>query len=226
MTNSKHTKGACVWCGRQLTGSGMTHHLRSCAKRYDAIDLTLKDSKRGQYVYHLKTQDAYTGNYWLHLEMNGNSTLSNLDDYLRAIWLECCGHLSEFTLDGMRQAVNMRTKAKNILKPGMTLRHIYDFGTSSETLIEVVGERFGQPLTPHPIFLMARNDPPEIFCDKCDHPATVLVPEWVEIAGDLNVLCEKHARQILKGLDEETLPIVNSPRTGMCGYTGPALPPY
>ncbi len=226
MTDSKHTKGTCIWCGRQFTSFGMSRHLRNCTKRFETIDLTIKNAQRGQHLYHLKIRDAYTGNYWLHLEMNGNSSLSALDDYLRAIWLECCGHLSEFTLDGTRQVINMRTKAKNILELGMILRHIYDFGTSSETLIEVVDERFGQPLSSHPILLMARNDPPDILCDKCDRPATVLVPEWVEIAGDLNVLCEKHARQILKDLYDETLPIVNSPRTGMCGYTGPALPPY
>jgi len=32
--------------------------------------------------------------------MRGSATLTKLDDYLRAIWLECCGHLSKFTIGG------------------------------------------------------------------------------------------------------------------------------
>jgi len=32
--------------------------------------------------------------------MRGSATLAKLDDYLRAIWLECCGHLSKFTIGG------------------------------------------------------------------------------------------------------------------------------
>ena len=34
------------------------------------------------------------------LEMRGSATLAKLDDYLRAIWLECCGYLSGFTIGG------------------------------------------------------------------------------------------------------------------------------
>mgnify|MGYP003830122133 FL=1 len=226
MTNIKHTKGARILCGCQMTSYGMSRHLSTCAKRNEAINIANQTSESAQYLYHLKIKDTYTGNYWLYLEMNDNANLFDLDDYLRAIWLECCGHLSEFTIYNTRQKINMRTKAKNILEPGMTLLHIYDFGTSSKTLIEVVDERFGQPLTTHPIFLMARNEPPEILCQKCERPATVLIPEWMEIERDLFTLCEKHARKILGDSYSETLPIVNSPRTGMCGYTGPAEPPY
>ena len=32
--------------------------------------------------------------------MPASDTLADLDDFLRAIWLECCGHLSEFTIGG------------------------------------------------------------------------------------------------------------------------------
>ena len=33
--------------------------------------------------------------------MCGSATLEELDHYLRTIWLECCGHLSQFTIGGM-----------------------------------------------------------------------------------------------------------------------------
>src|SRR5260370_19281758 len=34
----------------------------------------------------------------MHLELPANATLADLDDFLRDTWLECCGHLSEFTI--------------------------------------------------------------------------------------------------------------------------------
>ena len=54
---------------------------------------TDKQPGRNQTLYHLQVQDAWDGNYWLHLEMRGSATLEDLDFYLREIWLECCGHL-------------------------------------------------------------------------------------------------------------------------------------
>ncbi|HEX7243833.1 MAG TPA: hypothetical protein VF263_26335, partial [Longimicrobiaceae bacterium] len=49
-------------------------------------------------LVHLQVEDAWTGQYWLHLEMNGSAALDDLDDYLRVIWLECCGHMSRFSV--------------------------------------------------------------------------------------------------------------------------------
>jgi hypothetical protein len=36
--------------------------------------------------------------------------------------------------------------------------------------------------------------------------------------------CEAHADE--HEHDDMLMPVVNSPRTGMCGYDGPAEPPY
>ena len=38
------------------------------------------------------------------------------------------------------------------------------------------------------------------------------------------MFCQEHADE--HEHDDMLMPIVNSPRTGMCGYTGPAEPPY
>jgi hypothetical protein len=63
-------------------------------------------------------------------------------------------------------------KVEQVFSPGVELTHIYDFGTSSETLIKAVGEREGKPLSSHPIFLMARNDEPEATCIECGQLAS------------------------------------------------------
>jgi hypothetical protein len=42
------------------------------------------------------------------------------------------------------------------------------------------------------------------------------------------MFCDAHTEEHAEDLDHEEMmmPIVNSPRTGMCGYDGPAEPPY
>ena len=37
--------------------------------------------------------------------MKAKSTLEELDDFLRGAWLECCGHLSDFEIDGITYMV-------------------------------------------------------------------------------------------------------------------------
>ncbi|HEY0739028.1 MAG TPA: hypothetical protein VGD69_29180 [Herpetosiphonaceae bacterium] len=126
-------------------------------------------------MYHLQVQDAWNGDFWLHLEMDGMARLIDLDTYLRAIWLECCGHLSQFSIGGWDgAAMPIKRKIADIFTPDVVVTHIYDFGTSSETLIKAVGTRTGQPLTKFPIFLMARNNPPEEVCIECSRQASAL----------------------------------------------------
>ena len=78
--------------------------------------------------------------------MRGSATLADLDHYLRAIWLECCGHLSRFSVGGWDGAeISKRRRVEQVFRLGLELVHIYDFGTSSETLIKVVDGRKGKP---------------------------------------------------------------------------------
>lgn len=51
-------------------------------------------------LVHLRMQDAYSGAFWFDAEVRGTATLTDVDSYLRAIWLECCGHMSRFSLEG------------------------------------------------------------------------------------------------------------------------------
>ncbi len=120
----------------------------------------------------------------------------------------------------------MRRTADEVFEVGMQLTHIYDFGTSSETLIKVVGKREGKPITSRPIKLLARNIMPAVNCKQCHQPAAWLCQECsVEEAG-WGVLCDEHAQTHPHDNYGEPIRLVNSPRLGMCGYDGPAEPPY
>lgn len=106
------------------------------------------------------------------------------------------------------------------------MTHIYDFGTTSETLITCVGVREGKPTTSHPIALMARNLQPEATCMECGQPAAWLCMECVYEHEESGLPCDKHVQDHSREDYGEPFPLVNSPRVGMCGYTGPAEPPY
>jgi hypothetical protein len=177
----------------------------------------------------VRVQDAYGKDFWLDLEMRGSASLTALDKYLRAIWLECCGHLSKFTVGGWGgYDVGKSRKADDVFRKETALLHLYDFGTTSETEIHVISSRHGRATTSHPIALMARNNMPERTCQECDQPAAYLCMECL-IEGDEEgegFLCEEHAKDHPHIDYGEPVPLVNSPRLGMCGYDGPAEPPY
>lgn len=238
MSNSKQSTGACVYCGREMTRGGLARHLRACAQRQQAI--AAANARRGsdQTLYHLQVQDAWSGAFWLHLEMRGNATLKDLDFYLREIWLECCGHLSAFEIGpvsytqissyGMDisygQEKSMNVRVHRLFRPGMEIPYEYDFGTTSELLIKVVDQRQGKPTTENPIVLMARNTFQSPKCGICENPGEWVCAECLWDNGAPDVFCAAHAET--HEHEEMLMPIVNSPRTGMCGYDGPAEPPY
>jgi hypothetical protein len=221
-----------------MTRSGLARHLKTCAKRLEVQAEADKTRRHKQTLYHLQVQDAWDGYYWLHLEMRGEATLEDLDSYLRAIWLECCGHLSAFTIGDVRytqvfddgMAIDeeraMDVKVSALFTPGLEIPYEYDFGTTTELLIKIVDQREGRPTTSHPIVLMARNkfEPPS--CMECGQPATYLCNECLYEREDNRCeLCDEHA-ETHEHEEYYVMPLVNSPRVGQCGYTGPAEPPY
>jgi hypothetical protein len=227
MSRRKQSRGKCAFCERELTKGGMARHLPTCPQRRELISAANQKPGKDQQLYHLQVQDAWQGDYWLHLEINGSANLTGLDRYLRAIWLECCGHLSQFSVGGWRgEEIPKRTRVDRIFEPGIELTHIYDFGTSSITLIKMLRTREGKPLTRYPITLMARNDPPKMSCMECERQASWLCIECMYEWNAPGTLCEQHAETHPHENYGEPIPLVNSPRVGMCGYDGPAKPPY
>mgnify|MGYP002398251250 CR=1 FL=1 len=116
-------------------------------------------------LYHLRVQARGQPEFWLDIEARGESQLTDLDDYLRAIWLECCGHLSRFSVGGWSG-------------------------------------------------------------DECGADAAWLCEECLIEDQIWGVLCDEHAKEHPHDNYGEPIRLVNSPRLGMCGYTGPAEPPY
>ena len=162
----------------------------------------------------------------MHLDVPGKAALEDLDGFLRDIWLECCGHLSEFEIDGIRysgspmdefdESDDTCIKMNEVVKPGMKFRHLYDFGSTTELALKVVSELEGCPAGKK-IRVLARNEPPAIVCTNCGQSAKQVCTQC--FYDDKGWLCGKCARTHECG-EEMLLPVVNSPRVGVCGYTG------
>lgn len=100
MPRKAQSKGTCAYCGQVIAKGGAAKHLSACPERRIAREKAAHQNIRSETLYHLRVQDAGGGEFWLDLEMRGSATLYDLDFYLRAIWLECCGHMSRFSFGG------------------------------------------------------------------------------------------------------------------------------
>lgn len=221
--------GTCSFCKATFTKGTMTKHLKSCKQRKEAAKIASDPQKprsRKTKIFHLVVEGRYLPRYWLHLEAQAEATLGDLDDFLRGIWLECCGHLSAFTLQGQSYLCEFSDEyggegigiaLEEVLRPGLKFYHEYDFGSTTELTLKVVSTREGE-LKSDPIQLLARNEPPLTPCNACGKIATHVCTEclWSDEGG---WLCDECARDHKCG-DEMLLPVVNSPRVGICGYTG------
>ena len=226
--------GLCSFCGETFTTRTIKRHLANCAKRQEAESKVAHSKKaRTLPLYQLQVEGpGMFGKYWLTIELPADATLRNLDQFLRNIWLECCGHMSAFEIAGQRYSVSpmndpffgiqersMAAKLYDVAPPGAKLDYEYDFGTTSELKLKVVGEREG-PRTDRAVQVLARNASPVVQCEGCrEAPAVEICTEC--LYGDPEdpaLFCEACAEE--HEHEDMFLPLVNSPRTGLCGYTG------
>jgi len=204
----------------------MTKHLASCERRESIYKTPSGNGKSGKKkVFHIIVEGYNQPEYWIHLDVRTDATLEDLDMFLREIWLECCGHLSAFTIQGTRyegvenefmEVELMDVTLGEILSPGRGFHHEYDFGDTTMLVLKVMSERDGE-LKRKGIRLLARNDSPLITCEACEKTATQVCSQCIWEGGGW--FCDKCARRHECG-EDMFLPVVNSPRVGMCGYTG------
>lgn len=96
------SRGTCNFCQQTVAKSGISRHLKSCKTRLATIEqLPAKEKLKSERVFHLAVEGTYAIDYWMHIEIPASAALTELDRFLRDVWLECCGHLSEFTISGV-----------------------------------------------------------------------------------------------------------------------------
>jgi len=236
-TERKKLNGKCNFCGGTFSKAAMTNHLMSCKERKTTLikpSSGQKPRRQDKKIFHLLVEGAHRPEYWMHLEVPADATLKALDNFLREIWVECCGHLSAFTIGNVRyeretggvDAIwtmifgrgiptrSMNVRMGSVLHSGLKFDYEYDFGTPTYLKLRVLSEREGYIKS---IQILARNDPPQITCEVCGKAATQVCSQC--IWEDKGWLCDMCAREHECG-EDMLLPVVNSPRVGMCGYTG------
>ncbi len=207
----------------------MTRHLEACEQRV-AIQAEAESHQKVQKTraFHLIVEGYRLPMYWMHLEVSAGTTLALLDRFLRDTWLECCGHLSAFEIGGVRYSVdaaiyewdtgskNMQVRLDTVLHPGQMCSYEYDFGSTTELTLKVITER-EVVAKKKVIEILARNNLPMVPCDVCGEPATSICTQC--IYEDKGCLCDACVKDHECG-EEMLMPMVNSPRAGVCGYTG------
>ena len=231
------TDGQCYLCGETYTKRGMNRHLRSC----------LPAPETGTNAVVLRISGTQRSDYWIHTLLDRETTLLTLDSFLREFWVECCHHLSSFEVagtdykndsPGVLGAKSQRGQSMDISLGTVLDRHtaeeisyVYDWGSSTNLTLSVVetGQLELSTLasdseedisTSHEgLLLLTRNELPDRECASCGDAAEQICQGCLHRRGPDALYCQACA----DGHDcgrPQFLPVVNSPRSGVCGYTG------
>jgi hypothetical protein len=201
--------GKCKNCGAMLEKKEMSSHIIKCAKTADG------KGREEQIIQVLIEADGMP-EYWLYVEGKEGATFLELDDFLRKIWLECCDHLSGFY--EMRNQISKSTTFLDYFnKEGIKFRYKYDFGSTTALIGKSVNRRKGS-IGKQAIRLLAQNVPLKLICSECEKPAELVCPYCKDVEPTL--FCAAHAEKHKCASEETFLPVVNSPRMGVCKYTG------
>ena len=220
-------KGTCALCGASIDKRRSAVHHGICAAAHDV------DTARAGDLLTFRITAMGAREYWLDVEADAAAALSKLDRFLRDTWVECCGHLSMFSvstyryssspsdLSGLLGRANsersMRAKIGEVFgRTGDKGTYDYDFGSTTRLAIERTGGRDGR-IGRQSVRLLVRNDPLPWTCGVCGRPATLVCHSHETDSSPF--VCAAHEKDHPCS-DGMFLPVVNSPRMGICGYAG------
>ncbi len=210
------TRGQCRLCGRTFSKAQMTQHIKSCL------------AKKGQGDHMLLVVQDLSRLFWVYMTVATSVDLMSFDYMLRDLWVECCDHMSAFSSGSVSyladpepswgmpgRELGMNVRLKTALQTTGTLKYQYDFGSTTELTIRLISVNVAG--NHGAMEILARNELPVIPCLECEKPATTLVfKDW-----EPEPYCEACCGEV----EEMALPVINSPRMGVCGYGGPSREP-
>ncbi|MCE5219832.1 MAG: SEC-C domain-containing protein [Clostridium sp.] len=206
-------KAKCYYCNKELTERTIKRHMKTCSEMKKIIDEKgINDKeKRNQFIIAIKPK--YAGNeYCIYLSIDGTLGLIYIDQFIRDIWVECCGHLSGFRIKGkFYQEYSMNAKLNDILNIDEKFEYEYDFGSTTHLILEVV-DIIQVPSSFSQIEIIARNNEIKHECEICGAEAKYFSYEKDE--WECESCIDKDDDMISK------FDYCNSPRDGVCGYDG------
>jgi hypothetical protein len=206
------SEGRCLYCSEMVSQRSIVTHLK---KHLQKIEKENPSTKQTAFLISIKDAEMF-----LQVLIKGDATFEVLDNFLRDIWMECCGHLSSFyTQNG---EISFTKKMKDVLEPKLKLNYDYDFGSTTTVMLQVA-DSFKINMK-EKILLLSRNEPLKIMCRQChQQPASSICMVHVYDEGEgfyCGQCAEKHAEECEDFADYAEMPVVNSPRMGVCGYEG------
>ena len=212
MSEELTSEGKCLYCEQVFSQKEIVKHV---AKHLAEKEKTESGTKTQTY-YHIVVEADIM---FLHLLVKGTASLKPIDTFLRKIWLECCGHMSGFRKG--RVEIGMSKKVQDILANKEKL--VYEYDSGSTTRLYVKGLKHYELNETSTIILLSRNEPLQIMCSTCGkEPAVCMCSTccWEMDAFFCKKCAKKHAKECEDFADYSEMPVVNSPRMGVCGYEG------
>ncbi|UUX92099.1 hypothetical protein [Methanoplanus endosymbiosus] len=215
--------------GRCLVSKNDTTKRKAKTEIIKALKADRAEEKKPQSWLVLFTGEGMP-EYWIYLLVDRKATLKDIDKKLRAVWLECCGHLSSFKIAGrdyesfpegafLDVVESMETGVDGIFCDGLTGEHIYDYGSTTYLDFKVISKLPYRTKKGYDVEIVARNKMPEALCSVCGKEATIICLECLYEGSDSYLFCDEcyEEHECDEGMQ---LPVVNSPRCGVCAYEG------
>ena len=196
--------GVCNICLQTVSGDRIRQHLIRCILDRTGLrpaqNPRRRDGRRiARKTAHISVR-APARPHWMELGVRCDATLRDLDQFLRAVWLECCGHLSHFTINGVEYSIMVPMPGENryfepesereerwchmgksinaAIPPLTTFHYEFDYGSTTELELEhrAVFDELTQAISPAQLWhggkiVILAESHPQQTCLRCGRPA-------------------------------------------------------
>jgi hypothetical protein len=211
--------GICTHCYEEVPKNIniLRSHLKKCK------EIPAENRKFETLFSLLKIQYKFNSDFWMVIFIKNSVTLWELEDFLLDIWLRCCEHESDFIIKN--RAIEFDLTISNLSEKYSEFEYIYDYGNTSYLHLSFIKTDKEYLSEKSDIKILFRNKPIVHKCSECDKPAVCFC--WqCNAECSPSLFCEIHRdnHEIQRKDDDEehsTFELSNTPRGGMCCYTGP-----
>jgi hypothetical protein len=207
--------GKCLFCNQVFDQDEIGKHLAMHLSQMEKEDHT----KITKSFHHIKVEAE---EMFLHILVNSKSEMKVIDNFLKDIWLDCCGHMSNFGHKNFK--IRMSNSIADVFVPKIKIYHDYDYGSTTRIDLKTV-KNYALHLKEN-LILLSRNEPLKLICSICKKkPAVCLCTtcNWEEDTFFCEPCAVKHEETCEDFEDYARMPVVNSPRMGVCGYEGGSI---
>lgn len=249
MEQNPKSEGKCHFCGKTFAKAGINRHLKTHlqkkaienAKGSSFLVKIESDPRWGSSPYFLSLWidgeatmehiDTFLKDIWLeccgHMSAFRNPQLKRqgrgMWDYFEAMELLEKGKIKQYEemMEDVSGEIPKSRKVNKVFYKDLKLEYEYDFGSSTQLLLTEIEE---YPVkADKKIVLLSRNEPLEWLCDTCGKASAThicIAHGWGEGSMFCDKCGKKHAKTCEDFEDYAAMPVVNSPRMGVCAYEG------